>query len=387
MRPRALVFTYHFWKSRQQGGFHHFADSLCEAGFDVDFLTTGIPWFSLLRRSERSVLPIRKLVFGKTFDVHQATLTNIVPLSVTPPLSSRLPKRLVAAVRRRYLPSIEATLRRGPYQLCLVESCAGVLFGKLVKQRYPSAQLIYRPSDPLPHATSEGYLQRAERELISVADRVLLVCEESRQLYHDAYPELRETLGSDRVSILPNGVNVSAYQKRYASPYPSRDRPVVAYIGAIEVDWPLIIAAADYLPHVDFYVVYPKPLPRAHADSVSQRKNLFHIPGVPPEKVPSYVTHCDVYMIPYRKSTLMRGMSPLTGKVLQAMAAGKPIVAQNIPPRSREFGVFVSSDAGQFGRAIADAIDGKQPPRYAVDFESLSWDRIRANFLAQLAHR
>ncbi len=381
----ALVLSAHNWKSNRQAGFHKLAEALCERGLDVDFVSFPRPYYGALKQHELfNARSLWRLTRGRRYEVQGQTLTNFTCPTLALPMPTRrcVPARLFAALETATLPSLIGRIRRRrrAYRWIVFESTSCVRLYPALKRYFPSAKVAYRSSDPLPHASSKGPSQDAERELLAEADVVLLVNEEGRDLYAEAYPQCK--LDEPRVQILPNGVDVSRYRRTYPKPESFGQRPVALYVGTWAVDWDVILYCADRLPQIDLHVVRPDRLPRRFRREIRRRENVFFTPGIPPSEVPRYITNCDAVMVPYLAGTHLRCLG-LHAKLLQAMAAGRPLATLNLAPELDRYGVAVASDRDGFLHILREALAAGETA-YPVDLEARSWGRFREGFMAAL---
>jgi len=109
--------------------------------------------------------------------------------------------------------------------------------------------------------------------------------------------------------------------------------PIIGYFGVIDrykVDLELLAYLADHLPEASIVCIGPI----GHADStrtneIPRRPNLHYLQPVPQIQLPPYVAAFDVAIIPYTLNDYTEGIFPL--KLYEYLAAGKPVVATNLP--------------------------------------------------------
>ncbi|HVL98504.1 MAG TPA: glycosyltransferase family 4 protein [Egibacteraceae bacterium] len=143
---------------------------------------------------------------------------------------------------------------------------------------------------------------------------------------------LRLPLGS--FQVVPNGVDVSAYAD--AEPFPELAdpaRPLLLFVGRLEPRKGLDVAIRAFLrvhaadPSVRLCVVGEGPERRRCQDMVpgSLRPHVLFVGAVPEAEKPRYLASADVLIAPNR------GGESFGIVLLEAMAAGLPVVASNIP--------------------------------------------------------
>ena len=150
------------------------------------------------------------------------------------------------------------------------------------------------------------------------------------------------SLGLNRklITVIPNGVSASDFS---ASPLPARDGriPIVLYIGTL-ADWQGLDVVVKALPKIlEQQAVRLKIVGRGRS---RQRKMLAkqirklgiedHVtvqPAVPHHEIPALIAESDICVAPLglNDRNVTQGACPI--KVLEYMAAARPLLASNIP--------------------------------------------------------
>jgi len=150
------------------------------------------------------------------------------------------------------------------------------------------------------------------------------------------------SLGLDRktISVIPNGVSPSDFSP---SLLPSREGriPVLLYIGTL-ADWQGLEVVIDALPKI--LEQQPVRLHIVGRGRSRQRKSLAkqirksgleeHVliqPAVPHHEIPTLIAEADICLAPLglNDRNVTQGACPI--KVLEYMAAGRPLIASNMP--------------------------------------------------------
>ncbi|KAA0272995.1 MAG: glycosyltransferase family 1 protein [Chloroflexi bacterium] len=143
-----------------------------------------------------------------------------------------------------------------------------------------------------------------------------------------------------RVTVIPNGVNPSDFS---ITPLPSREgrEPVLLYIGTL-ADWQGLDIVIKALPKI--LNVQPVKLRIVGRGRSRQRKMLAkqirklgledHVivqPAVPHHEIPELIAKADICIAPLALNdrNVTQGACPI--KVLEYMAAGRPLLASNMP--------------------------------------------------------
>ena len=374
--------TYHNWDTKRQGGFHKLAQFAADKGHKVNFFSFSRSYFSYFFKDERQNKNTLKLLSkGKEYKTSNGfSIFNFTwPTLKIPNLFYKyIPKRIFNWLRlKSFLPfkKIQNNWLDGT-DYFVFESCDGIELLHLIKKFNPSAKIIYRPSDPL--IGNNKTLEDSEIKIMNNANLNVIVNEDGVRHYEKQGIKLNNL----NYTIIPNGVEINDYQKKYPVPdIFDKDKKVVLYVGVFDVEWNLVAESALDNPDLQFIVIGPiKPPPH----NLLEIPNLKFIPGIYPKEVPGYITNCDLVMIPYQvdnyKKVPYRG---ITAKYYQAMAANKPIIAFHDTPKLKEYGVNVFYDFESFKSGIKNIkLQGFKPVVY--NFEPKSWDEISDRFLEEI---
>lgn len=127
-----------------------------------------------------------------------------------------------------------------------------------------------------------------------------------------------------RVVVAPSGVNVSAFAAVPAPDAAQLDRPRVLCLGRMNAQRGLAVfqAAADAGCRVTMV---------GDQDEAVRRDGRFEVlPFVPAREAPAWYGRCDLVLLPYQPDLPQAAsMSPI--KLFEAMAAGRPIIASDLP--------------------------------------------------------
>lgn len=206
--------------------------------------------------------------------------------------------------------------------------------------------------------TPRGSIARMEAELCRRVDLVLARTSELAEAIRHYNPH---------TVYLPGGVDGTLFD-------PARDlvepptlaglpRPRVGFLGTLDdrVDVPLLAAAAQALPAVQFVLVGPVKRHLIDLAPLQALPNLHLLPACEPAAVPNYMAHFDVCLIPYRVNRYTQGLSPL--KLYEYLALEKPVVATDLPYLQREAHLIrIAHTPAEFIAAIQTALDQPGDP-------------------------
>lgn len=203
-------------------------------------------------------------------------------------------------------------------------------------------------------SVSAKKIKRSEEKLLKKAD---LVFATSRDLYNycSGY--------SDRAHVFPFGVNFAEFERARMeeSAVPEElkgmKRPIIGYVGGVHkwIDQELIKESAE--KHPDYSFVFVGPV-QTDVTLFSPLKNVYFLGKKEHGKLPFFIKHFDVCVIPYLITDYTRNVYPT--KLNEYLAMAKPVVSTPLP-EIVEFNkacgdvVYVSSGGG-FDSLISKAM-------------------------------
>jgi glycosyltransferase involved in cell wall biosynthesis len=223
----------------------------------------------------------------------------------------------------------------------------------------PSVELKYH-YPALAGSDLPGKLQGQERAILGQADAIVCVSEVTA-IY------LR-SLGAPpaAVTVIPNGVDPVLFQ---ASPWRPGNRPRLVYAGTLAT-WqgvstaieamPIVLAA---FPEAELHLIGPskqrhqKGLAKLAAKLGIDEGTVRFVGSVAPEEMPAKLELASVCLVPlaYNDRNVAQGCCPI--KVLEYAAAGRPIVASDLPVVRELLGegevlFFQPGDAASLARQV-----------------------------------
>ena len=201
-------------------------------------------------------------------------------------------------------------------------------------------------------------LRAMEQRLLSAADLVLTT---NPVLYQERKTQTRYAV------YLGNVAQTSHFEPDPARSIPAEmeqvPRPILGYQGNIsgyKTDLPLLIALAKAMPQAGIVLVGPVGWgdPGTDISALKSLPNVHFIGRVAFSDLPAYVSAFDVGLLPLRDNESTRRSFPM--KFYEYMAAGKPIVATDLPAfapyRERTHLCRLADNHPAFIKAVQDAL-------------------------------
>jgi glycosyltransferase involved in cell wall biosynthesis len=346
-------------------GSHQLARALARDGHRILHLSTPVSPFHLPRIFADPELRGRLRRLGRDgTGTGRDRVEQIVPLALLP---ARPP--MVTAQRNlalaTMLPSVTSMMDRAGFprfDLVLVDQ--PMFVG--IQDRMATDLLVYRPTDLYAEMRRDPRVTAIERALLANADAVVSTSravDERMAALAPALPRL----------VLENGVEVDHFAGPRAAPaeYQTIPEPRVVYAGAMDdrFDLDAVRAAAAALPAVHFILIGPaRRAPHASG-------NVHFLGPRPYERLPAYLQHCAIGLLPLTDATANRGRSPM--KLFEYLAAGLTVVART----TDELGaralpeVRLYDAAAEMPAAIASALEDPIGRDAAVArAHAASWD-------------
>jgi glycosyltransferase involved in cell wall biosynthesis len=313
-----------YWNSPFQVGSHHIARGFVEAGWKVAFVSDPVSPLHLLQGVTPELRERWAIHRGGGVRHLDERLWAYVPAAALTPINQPLIRSewVLRQWSRLTLPNVVATTQRAGFDQ------VDLIYLDSVKQAFwldaiPHGHSVLRIADRTSgFETSTPAMVRMERE---VARRVDLVAFTALSLR-----EYVEAMAPRATMHLPNGVDFdhfAADDGGRPAEFAELPRPIAVYVGAMEAwfDFDLVQAAAESLPHISFVLIGPDHLARRQ---LRPRPNLHLLGRRPYARLPDYLHHADVGLIPFDVAghpELVRSIHPL--KLYEYLASGLPVVA------------------------------------------------------------
>lgn len=386
---KIVYVTYHNWETKRHGGFHQFADYSSRQGIETVFFSFSRPYYIYFKHEERENKDVlRNLSKGIEYNIDtEHKLTNITwPTFAIPGFFRRYfsDKFNISMMTKSLTPFETVANKWLDGTDCFVfESCDAVCLVDIIKEKYPNALIVYRPSDPMLDRRKESYLIYGEKVMLEKSDLVICVNERGKNFYIESYPDVDKSV----YRVIDNGVALGDFVKDYTRPCAMPKGRTALFVGASPIDWDSVIFAAAKLPDVNFVLVSPAEQPKKSLQEIQSFKNIYFIPGIPPKEVAAWMTNADIIIQPipekterYKKKTLS-----ITAQNYKAMAAGKHIVSYMGPQSFSDYGIISTYNHDDFTNSISEFI-GKEA-KYDLNLEEKNWDYICSLFFKEIKQK
>ncbi|WP_353511261.1 glycosyltransferase [Intrasporangium sp.] len=210
---------------------------------------------------------------------------------------------------------------------------------------------------------------RAE-ELLMDRAREVVVCS----------PTLARTKGVRRdVVLVPNAVDVAAYEQRQPRPSDVPAEPYALYVGTVHrdrIDLALCVDTARALRDRGRLVVVG-PLALSSGDRAQlEGSGVLLLGPRPAAHVPAYLQHAEVLVVPHVVTPFTDSLDPI--KRYEYLAAGRPVVSTPVAGfREAADAMITVVDKSAFASAVAERVPDRVPREQVAVSGVPSWhDRV-----------
>jgi glycosyltransferase involved in cell wall biosynthesis len=230
------------------------------------------------------------------------------------------------------------------------------------------------------HGTSHNYISQLLRvpygfvwaRLLHNIDKFVFVSDAEKLIFRKKF-----SVPNEKITVIPNSIDTENI--RAARAYPSENR-IILYVGRLEKykNIQLIIKALPYLDETYSLVIVGSGLYKNElvqlGDSLGVQGRIKILSGLEDEAVRAWYKTCSVFVTLSESEAFGR-------TVIEALSAGKPVVASDIPPflelAARLNGIRLVKIPGVTPRKLANTIieSGKSSPPNN-DLEAYSWNTI-----------
>jgi glycosyltransferase involved in cell wall biosynthesis len=259
-------------------------------------------------------------------------------------------------------------------------------------QRLDAKTLIYDCiEEPAAHGEAARELEVREHSLLKLADLVFTggpSLFRHKQALHENVHSLPSSVDKDHFAAVGPGID-HPEQAMLA-------HPRFGFFGVIDQRFDPVSVSLLADAHPEWQVVLVGPVANIDLRTLPRRPNIYYMGERPYAELPRFISGWDVCLLPFAVNAATRFVSP--AKVLEYMAAGKPIVTTALPDVIEPFGhiVHVGRHAQSFVSACERALGEPAPMREKRAammrnvVKATSWDATSDKMLAlidEVAHR
>lgn len=243
------------------------------------------------------------------------------------------------------------------------------------------APLLKRTHWPSVYDVTDDWLESPatsrERQRLESLDRLAL--EQAGEVVVCS-PNLAATRGRTRpVTLIPNGVDVDLFRRPQERPADLSPPPVAVYVGTLHsarLDLELVHRLATELPDLNLVFVGPDSLSVAERSALESHANVTLSGPRPYERVPAYLQHADVIVVPHVVSPFTESLDPI--KAYECLAVETPTVATPVAGFREHADVFEVADASSYSAAVRRTL--AETPRAPTAATPPTWQERAAAF-------
>lgn len=261
----------------------------------------------------------------------------------------------------------------------LFYSTAGNL--KYWYERCPkNSRFVYEYIDHIDPKISWSYTDNLrEGYQFATSGKFYRVLASSKNLFNELAQE--QHLSKDTLILVPNGVNVSDYEKE--NYFPSEDlknrfsefskkyKKIVGYFGALAnwLDYDLINSIVTKRKDLGFVFIGPDYL--GGAEKLHPSENMLYLGPVNYSELPYFSLKFDIAWIPFERGDIAKATSPL--KLFEYFAMQKPVVVtQDLIECQVYDEVFVAHDLDDLSRVFDKALSVSEDKNFKMRLRKLA---------------
>jgi len=361
-------------------GSHHYAYGFKKLGYEVAFVSKPLsPWHLLFAKNKERA---DRYKIWQSRGIDDDGIWSYVPMSsFTPSHAPLLRSKFCMNHWQNFTcPNFMNLLKEKGFDHVKILWFDNPAFGFLLdKIKYDKS--ILRIADNL-----KGFpncwpaLIDKELELAQRVDRVIYTARNLKSQFAGQVDESKMTL-------VPNGVDFEFFQnadKSFPEEFRDIPEPRIVYVGAIDkwFDVEMLYHAAQKLPACNFILI---GLARTNISHLEGVKNVFILGPKPYQRVPQFLTHSQVGIIPFVRNELVEYVNPI--KLYEYMACGLPVVSTSWQEiREMNSPAFLANDEAEFVSGITQALQETSGSKYIEYAKGNEWQQ-RVRQVLQLLSR
>lgn len=253
---RVILFTEHYYTSRNKAGFHWIAKAFAEKSNIVTFVTTPISIVNLIKKDYLK-FDIKKLNKLKNIDknIKEFYLFSFMhPFEIDSKneIINHIIKLFMPIIRKIYVYSylnnqIKEEIRNA--NIIIFESSVGLLLLKRIQKYNKKAKYIYRVSDDLRFLKIDNYVRKSEKLISKKFDIISIPSEYVYKKF--------KTYNLTNIWLQKHCIQKEIFDKCKKNPYKNALKKNAIFIGMSHLDYQFIEIASKQFPNIDFHIIGP----------------------------------------------------------------------------------------------------------------------------------
>ena len=385
---KILVVQESDWNEKGPHQSHHLMERLSKRGYEVRVIDYEILW----RKHEKKEIISKREVFK---NIHK--VVNEVDITVIRPSIIKLPVLDYLSLIYTHKKEIKRQIKEFKPDVIIG---LGILNANIAIRaaRKKGIPFIYYIIDELCRLVPQRYFQQLamciESKNMKNADKVISINEGLREY------TIQMGAGRGKTEVIRAGVELKHFnpvdRKAIRKKYGIKDEDVVLFFmgwlydfsGLREVAMELARSSENYrniklltLGKGDLWDIL-QDIKREY----ELEKRIIIVGWKPYEEVPKYLAASDICLLPPHKNDIMKNIVPI--KMYEYMAAGKPVIATNLPGIVKEFGsdngvIYINKPEETFKKAIELIKNGRiqeEGKKGRKFVEKCCWNNITDEF-------
>jgi 2-beta-glucuronyltransferase len=340
MIKRAVIFSYHYFNSKNKAGFHYITESLKKLGYEVHFVTTPVSLLSFLKgdirvKNNRFVSNLFKTqyidgVFSYiNFNLFHPINRNNIFLEKIFLKFYKLNSHLKNAIKNA--------------SIIIFESSTALFWIDTIKNINKSAKFVYRMSDDVEYLNLPETLKIKHINIMKKFDLISVPSEFMYKKYTNLVPQVN-------IKLHFHGIDKKAFDTCNDScPYDSSYKNAV-FVGMSYLDYDFLSIAAKIFKNVKFHIV-------GNFKDTLNMKNVKFYGVVPFKQSIKYIKYADIGLAIWKADERLIKTLGSSLKILQYTYCKLPIIIPSLVEEQKQnFFKYTYNNEHSIIKAVKDAL-------------------------------
>jgi len=340
MNKKVVIFSYHYYNSKNKAGFHNIALAFKRLGYDVHFITSPVSLLSFIKGDVR--------IFNNKFFKNIFTIQNFEGIKSYINFNYfHLVNRNSILIEKFLLKFFKLNKRLynvlKDAEFIIMESSLSLLFVSEIKSINPKAKFIYRMSDDIYELNLPNILKENHDNIIKYFDLISVPSFYMYRKYKNLYPDLN-------IKLHFHGIEKNLFDKCLNNPYRSGSYNAV-FIGMSYLDWSFLEIASRIFDNITFHII-------GNFTPKVKLKNIKYYGVLPFKDTIGYIKYADLGLAIRRggNENLVRTLDSSL-KIIQYTYCKLPIILPELIETEREnFFKYSYDDEKSIKSAIESAL-------------------------------